>query len=82
MNPSRLRRVLFAAILLIVVLAVLYVNVINLWEAYGSGPPHYGRTTNMDKWTNPWPALLVLDGLAVAVCLLLYRFRLRGRSPR
>lgn len=29
--------------------AVLYVNVVNLWEAYGSGPSYYGRTSNMDN---------------------------------
>ncbi|SAI73112.1 Uncharacterised protein [Bordetella ansorpii] len=82
MNRPRLPRALFVAILLVLVIVVLYVNAINLWEAYGSGPPHYGRTTNMDKWANPWPALLILDGLAIAVCLLLYRLRLRARSQR
>lgn len=77
MKRFHLHRSLIVAIALVVAVAVLYVNVINLWEAYGSGPPHYGRTTNMDKWTNPWPALLILDGAAVAVCLLLHRLRLR-----
>nr|WP_297353908.1 hypothetical protein [uncultured Caldimonas sp.] len=27
-----------------------YVTAVNLIEAYGSGPPHYVMTTNMDKW--------------------------------
>lgn len=79
MKRFHLPRPLLVAIALVVAVAVLYVNVINLWEAYGSGPPHYGRTTNMDKWTNPWPALLILDGIALAVCLLLYRLGLRPR---
>ncbi|SAI46912.1 Uncharacterised protein [Bordetella ansorpii] len=79
MKRFHLPRSLVVVIALVVAVAVLYVNVINLWEAYGSGPPHYGRTTNMDKWTNPWPALLILDGVALAVCLLLHRLRLRPR---
>ena len=48
------------------------VNVFNLREAYGDGPPYYSRTTNMDKWADPVPALVVIDAMAVAmlsVCL-------------
>mgnify|MGYP000361348859 CR=1 FL=1 len=37
----------------------------SLHEAYGSGPPYYGRTVNMDKWQSPIPGLLMLDGLAL-----------------
>ena len=37
------------------------VNYINLNEAFGSGPPYYDRTTNMDKWSNPIPKLLLID---------------------
>jgi hypothetical protein len=34
-------------------------------DAYGSGPPYFGRTTNMDKWTSPIPYLAVLVTSAV-----------------
>lgn len=54
----------------------------SLHEAYGSGPPYYGRTVNMDKWHNPIPGLLMLDGLALlmgAAAVQLYR---RRRSER
>jgi hypothetical protein len=44
--------------------AVVAFNVLNLSEAYGSGPPYYSRTTNMDKWSSPIPVLGVLDMLA------------------
>nr|WKF59773.1 hypothetical protein HUO10_004284 [Paraburkholderia busanensis] len=44
---------------------VIAFNVLNLQEAYGSGPPHFSRTTNMDKWTNPFPVLGVIDAIAV-----------------
>ena len=42
----------------------------SLHEAYGSGPPYYGRTVNMDKWHNPIPGLLMLDGLALLMSAL------------
>lgn len=47
-------------------------------ESYGAGPPYYGRTTNMDKWTNPVPGLLAIDlpGLGVAGGLLYLGLRL------
>ncbi len=42
-----------------------WVNYDNLVEAYGQGPPYYGRTTNMDKWASPLPGLAVIDSLAL-----------------
>jgi len=50
----------------------------SLSEAFGSGPPYYSRTTNMDKWHNPIPGLVMLDGLALligAAAVQLYRRR-------
>ena len=49
-----------------------WMTVTQLTEAFGSGPPYYGRTTNMDKWDNPVPFLLAVDlaVLAVVVPLL------------
>lgn len=44
-----------------------WLNYHELGEAYGSGPPYYGRTTNMDKWANPLPGLLMLDAVALLV---------------
>lgn len=43
-----------------------------LVEAYGSGPPYYSRTTNMDKWSDPLPEVVLLDlgALAVAAALI------------
>ncbi|MCC8405190.1 hypothetical protein LJ655_25505 [Paraburkholderia sp. MMS20-SJTN17] len=60
------------------VVAVAAFNVINLNEAYGNGEPYYSRTTNMDKWSDPLPVLVVVDGVAViviAVGFLLWRRR-------
>lgn len=54
-----------------VVAAAVWVSVDLLNEAYGAGPPYYGRTTNMDKWVSPWPVLLLVDGLAAAVLIAL-----------
>jgi hypothetical protein len=39
-----------------------------LQEAYGDGPPYYGRSSNMDKWTSPWPPLLALDACTLVAC--------------
>lgn len=44
-----------------------YINVQSLVEAYGSGPPYFGRTTNMDKWSDPLPGLLLLDALVLLI---------------
>jgi hypothetical protein len=71
---------LAAAIALIAVLA--WANYGIIVESYGSGPPYYGRTTNMDKWTNPVPGLLAVDlpGLALAGGLGYLGLRLRRRA--
>jgi hypothetical protein len=52
----------------------------RLQEAYGDGPPYYGRSTNMDKWTSPWPGLLALDACTLVACGALWlRARRRER---
>ena len=59
------------ALLILVVLLGIW-NVLGLQEAFGSGPPYYARTTNMDKWVNPLPMLATVDlaALALAACYL------------
>lgn len=47
--------------LCIAALLVAAFNLVNLIEAYGSGPPYYSRTVNMDKWQSPIPVLVVID---------------------
>ncbi|MFO0575087.1 MAG: hypothetical protein U1A78_13950 [Polyangia bacterium] len=59
-----------------------WINYGALSEAYGSGPPYYGRTVNLDKWSDPLPGLLMLDVpallmLAAATALFLRRQRER-----
>ena len=59
-----------------------WINYGALSEAYGDGPPYYGRTVNMDKWSDPLPGLLMLDVpallmLAAATALFLRRQRER-----
>jgi hypothetical protein len=66
----------FVAIIL--ACGLLWLNYASLNEAYGSGPPYYSRSTNMDKWVNPLPVLIPVDALALAaVAILLQRRRLR-----
>jgi len=55
----------------VVALAAAAWSIDAIWWAYGSGPPFYGRTTNMDKWEDPLPVLLAVDvvvGIVVALC--------------
>lgn len=54
-----------------VLAAATFVSYEALIEAYGSGPPYYSRTTNMEKWTDPLQdvALLYLAALTLAVAL-------------
>ncbi|MGN6082452.1 hypothetical protein [Trinickia sp.] len=62
--------------LLVLVGAIVAFNAINLSEAFGNGPPYYGRTTNMDKWSNPLPVLAGVDALGVlAIALYVYFLR-------
>ena len=60
-------------------LATAWINFVNLEEAYGNGPPHYGRTTNMDKWSDPPPMLLVVDVVVLGIVGVLLALGLRAR---
>lgn len=57
----------------------LWLNVNVLTETYGAGPPYFGRTTNMDKWSSPWPWLGPVD--VVAALAILGIMRPRRRPP-
>lgn len=62
---------------------VAWLNYDALSEAYGSGPPYYSRTTNMDKWHNPLPGLIAIDGIAilvVAAAVAMFRRRIAERA--
>ncbi len=50
-----------------------------LAEAYGAGPPYYGRTVNMDKWTSPWPVVGASVVIASAIAIVALRPWLKGR---
>lgn len=63
-------------VLLIVVFGAIAINLVNLQDAYGDGPPYYGRSTNMDKWESPLPALVPLD-VGVIVLIGIYAIWLR-----
>jgi len=53
---------------------VVYVNVDSIVGAYGSGPPYYDRTTNMDKWESPISGLVALDIASIAAFFLIGRW--------
>jgi hypothetical protein len=54
---------------LVAVAACVSLNVDVYQELYSSGPPYYGRTENMDKWTSPLPWLIPVDGFLVAILM-------------
>ncbi len=67
MMIKRLTAILMLIAMLLLAVFAIYVNVDNLIGAFGSGPPYFSRTTNMDKWANPLPFLLVFDVVAVGI---------------
>ena len=73
MTKNRSVRIAFGAALLLLVVLIVAFNAVNLTEAFGNGPPYYGRTTNMDKWSNPLPLLAGVDAIGVmAVAAYVY----------
>jgi hypothetical protein len=56
---------------------ILHVEVYE--EFFGRGPPYFGRTTNMDKWSNPVPALAMADGSILFACWIAWRWFNRTR---
>jgi hypothetical protein len=79
MIPRRLLRVSLGAILIAFVTSVALFNGLNLFEAYGSGEPHYSRTTNMDKWTDPLPVLYATDTVTAALTIAYFLWVRRRR---
>lgn len=54
--------------------AIGWLNYSLLIDAYGSGPPYYGRTINMDKWSDPIPFLILVDIIFCIVFIAFLRF--------
>lgn len=55
---------------------VVWLNINNLSEAFGNGPPYYSRTTNMDKWENPLPMIIAIDsGTCIALAVFFFNKR-------
>lgn len=52
---------------LVLIAFVVAINITDIREAFGDGSPYYGRTTNMDKWSNPVPMLAMVDIATVVV---------------
>lgn len=65
MKLNQIGIVLFSIALLVAKGLIVVLNVIELNDFYGSGPPHFSRMTNMDKWTNSLPVLGVIDGVTI-----------------
>ncbi|RDU97988.1 hypothetical protein [Trinickia dinghuensis] len=79
MAKNRSVGIIVGVALLALIALIVAFNVINLNEAFGGGPPYYGRTTNMDKWSNPLPVLAAIDALALLL-IAAYAYFMR-RKP-
>lgn len=76
MAKNRSVRIALGVGLLVLVGAIVAFNATNLSEAFGEGPPYYGRTTNLDKWSNPLPVLAGVDAFGVlAIAAYVYFLR-------
>jgi ABC-type multidrug transport system permease subunit len=74
----KVKTALILICLVTIVTAAAWINYTNLNEAFGSGPPYYGRTTNMDKWTNPIPTLMLIDIVAALLLVILFKVGFRN----
>lgn len=68
-----MKRLSFTLLSLGTVLVAAILNVEVYSEYFGDGPPYYGRTTNMDKWSDPLPLLATFDAIALVGCWMGWR---------
>lgn len=68
--PKLLGTITLILVLLGLAVFAVYINYDNLLGAFGSGPPYYKCTTNMDKWQNPIPYLLALNVVVVVLLIM------------
>jgi hypothetical protein len=82
MTRIRTTRTVLLLAMCIVALLVAAFNVSNLIEAYGSGPPYYSRTVNMDKRQSPLPVLSAIDAVALVLLAVCARWSRRTQRHR
>jgi hypothetical protein len=70
---EKTKGIIFIMVGLLVIALVIFINYEALKEAYGSGPPYYSRTTNMDKWRNPLPEIVIGDLIALIISFILIK---------
>jgi hypothetical protein len=75
------RLIVIAAVVLLWSILIAY-NISALREAFGSGSPYYGRSTNMDKWQDPRAAVASVDIVAVLATIVMATRFLRARRER
>jgi hypothetical protein len=66
----------------VLLLIGIWINFEVLVDAYGSGPPYYSRSVNMDKWTNPLPYLIPVDALLIGLVVVALRFSIKNHRSR
>ena len=77
---SALRRLSWIVLAVTLVMVAAF-NYTNIEEAYGSGPPYYGPSTNMDKWIEPLPVMAAVDvATALLVATLIYMLLRKHRK--
>lgn len=66
-------KILALSLSIAVICFVIFFNISNISEAYGSGPPYYSQSINMDKWQNPIPVLLLVDTASALLIFIISR---------
>ena len=72
--------VILGIVLIALILFTIYINYDNVVGAFGSGPPYYSQTTNMDKWRNPIPFLVLIDIVVIAVSVIGFKWIVNSRK--
>lgn len=75
---TRSRQIFFRVFAVALCLLTAWINFNALSEAYGSGPPYFSQTTNMDKWSDPLPYIIPADIVVLLVAWLAFRFPLKS----
>ena len=62
-------KTLVILVFVVTYMVVGWINYTAIVEAYGSGPPYFNLTTNMDKWESPILMLAIID---ISILLVSY----------
>ena len=72
-NRHKAFGILLIGLCVLVLIGTAFLTYEALTEAYGSGPPYFSRTENMDKWSNPFWELFAINTILLCIAFLFAR---------